>query len=56
MAVLTPGNLAPKLRNEIDYWTQLVSRKSDVARTRFIWSAGPTLAMNWRIGFRPNVS
>ncbi len=28
----------------------------EVARTRFICSAGHNLAMSWRIGFRPNVS
>jgi hypothetical protein len=53
---LTPDNLGPKLGNKIIYCTQPVNRKLDVARTKFIWSAGHSLAGSWRIGFRPNVS
>jgi hypothetical protein len=35
---------------------QRVNRKYEFARTRFICSAGNNPALNWRIGFRLNVS
>ncbi len=33
-----------------------LSTKSEVARTNFISLAGHNLAVNWKTGFRPNVS
>jgi hypothetical protein len=55
-AVLIPRNQVRQLKKENSFCIQRVSKKYEIARTRFICSAEHNLAMRWRIGFRPNVS